>query len=74
MYVHQNYENDDFSDKKTPKNPYCCSCGKMYKYKQGLSQHKKKCLYNEKENQIIVPDSSADIKSMFMQVMEENKE
>jgi len=59
---------------KMPKMPYECPCGKSYKHTQSLYTHKKKCLYNEEENQIIVPDSSTDIKSMFMQVMEENKE
>ena len=40
---HKMMTNDD---KKTPKNPtaFMCSCGKSYKYRQGLSVHKKKCL------------------------------
>jgi len=37
--------NDDNNDDKNPKNPtaYMCVCGKSYKYRQGLSLHKKKC-------------------------------
>ena len=35
-----------FSDQKSPKIPlreFVCECGKKYKYKQGLSYHKKRC-------------------------------
>jgi len=36
-------------DQKTAKNAklYCCTCGKKYKYKQGLYVHRKSCLLNE---------------------------
>jgi len=30
-------------------NIYCCACGKRYKYSQGLSKHKKTCVYHNKE-------------------------
>jgi len=43
---HQNSDNDDKNDdKKSQKVAYLfrCDCGKIYKYRQGLSYHKKKC-------------------------------
>lgn len=41
------WKEDDF----TPQNPktYCCPCGKIYKYNQGLWKHQQKC-YIFKEN------------------------
>jgi len=40
---HKNLNNDDLNDQKTQKNSNSCVCGKIYKYKQGLYNHKKKC-------------------------------
>jgi len=42
---HKMMTNDDQLKKKTPKPKFVCECGKEYKYKQGLSVHKKKCLF-----------------------------
>ena len=55
---HKMMTNDD---KKTPKNPaaFMCSCGKSYKYRQGLSLHKKKCL-QIKESSVITSDNKID--------------
>jgi len=40
-----------FVDKKTSKNITCtCQCGKIYKTRQGLYLHKKKCIFIENEN------------------------
>jgi uncharacterized protein YxeA len=39
---------------KFPKFPACkyvCECGKIYKYSQGLSKHKSKCLFQDVEEQ-----------------------
>jgi hypothetical protein len=43
------HQNDDTQLQKTLKTlqKYICSCGKEYKYRQGLYLHKKKCLKNE---------------------------
>ena len=72
---HQNMINDDYDDQKNFKNSFACSCGKKYKYKQGLSTHKKRCNFKEKEeNKIVTTESPSEIKDMFMKVMEENKE
>ena len=43
---------DDKISDKNAKNatPYICVCGKSYKHRQGLSLHKKSCLYKTSEN------------------------
>jgi len=72
--------NNDFNDKKTLKNSFECLCGKTYKYKQGLSVHKKQCKYLENEtnntNAIIEneEEETIDYKAMLLQVMKENTE
>ena len=38
--------NDDNDDKKSAKPIFKCNCGKVYKYRQGLSLHKNKCIYD----------------------------
>ena len=49
---HQNDDNDDSDElHKSRQNSYKCECGKTYKFRQGLSVHKKKC--NRDENNII---------------------
>ena len=56
---HKMMTNDDKNDdKKTPKNPtpFICECGKSYKFRQGLSIHKKKCIIHS------VNDSSTNHK------------
>jgi len=47
---HKMMTNDDM---KTPKNSkaFTCECGKEYKYRQGLSVHKRKCTYKEVVNE-----------------------
>ncbi len=55
---HKMMTNDDKNDdKKMPKNAaallesqFVCECGKRYKYRQGLSVHRKKCSYEEPKN------------------------
>ena len=55
---HKMMTNDDKNDdKKMPKNAaaviepqFVCECGKKYKYRQGLSVHRKKCSYEEPRN------------------------
>ena len=52
------HQNDDkMMTKKPQKTPYdnadklfICECGRCYKYRQGLSIHKKKCILNNSEN------------------------
>lgn len=49
-----------YSDQKSPKIPlreFVCECGKKYKYKQGLSYHKKRCIStNERTENDDTPD------------------
>lgn len=71
------------SDKKMPKNAenerYECVCGKSYKYRQGLSNHKKICNFNvdeEKKKNLekIEKEEDSTYKKMYMDMIEENKE
>ena len=39
--------NDDTENAEKCQKPYFCICGKSYKHRQGLSVHKRKCLYKE---------------------------
>ena len=59
--------------KKMPKNAeeYYCDCGKIYKYRQGLYKHKKKC--SRINNSIIVQDNISH-NSSFMNLISQNKE
>ena len=60
---HQNSDNDDKNDdKKSQKvaDLFRCECGKIYKYRQGLSYHKKKCIktHENENNPLINPTDS----------------
>ena len=65
---HKHRINDYFSDKKTHENVYKCVCGKIYKYKQGLSVHKKKCTGN--------PDSleSINLQELVIKLLTDNQD
>jgi hypothetical protein len=67
--------------------PHGCSCGKIYKHSQSLYNHKKTCNYKEEiiekeneeinkntENIIINNSDNINLKTMFLQIIEENKE
>ena len=61
---HKMMTNDDKNDdKKMPKNatPFICECGKSYKFRQGLSIHKKKCIIKQ-TNLSSLNDSSTNHK------------
>ena len=61
------------NDAKIPKNPhiYSCECGKIYKYRQGLYSHKKKCsLIN---NTVIVQENLEE-KPSIMDIISQNKD
>ena len=49
---HKNNENTNDTNDKSPKipKPFQCDCGKNYKHKPSLYNHKKKCIYIEKKN------------------------
>jgi len=78
---HQIVTNDD------TKNPlaYICECGKIYKYRQGLSNHKQKCNYDEDINNedeettepVIATASQVEIgtqPNMILELLRENQE
>ena len=44
---HKMMTNDDTENAEKCQKPYFCICGKSYKHRQGLSVHKRKCLYKE---------------------------
>ena len=50
---HKMIVNDSKKSPKIPKNPlmYICSCGRSYKYKSGLSRHKKNCTYDDENSE-----------------------
>ena len=53
-------------------NLFECECGKLYKYQSGLSKHKQKC--NLKSSDLSIVKDDSDLKTMFMSIMEQNKE
>ena len=74
---HQNKENTTKLQQKIAQNvpyicePYICECGKEYKYRASLYNHKKKCTYNKEQNIIIPNDNSKDL---IFKLVEENAE
>lgn len=80
---HINSDNDDknsdtFSQKVAK--IHICDCGKKYKYRQGLSYHKKKChIFNEEfiENKLTASSSESEIKlltNLVLDVVKQNQE
>ena len=67
---HKMMTNDD---DKMPENPkaYICECGKSYKYRQGLSVHKKKCTA---KNVITVIDNDTPSEPTIEYLLKENLE
>jgi hypothetical protein len=43
---HQRMTNDDKKDAKKCHSIFECSCGNIYKYRQGLFNHKKRCNFD----------------------------
>jgi hypothetical protein len=60
----QNEQNEP--DKKYGNKKFVCECGKMYKYSQGLSKHKKHCIITEK--------TDTTDKQLIMMLIKENSE
>jgi hypothetical protein len=67
-------------DKKTQENPktFICDCGKVYKYRQSLSVHRKKCIPQTteiiEETSIVKTSNELNYKEMFLELMHQNKE
>jgi hypothetical protein len=51
-----------------------CECGKIYKYSQGLSKHKKSCNINPQKEVIEEPVKFEPTMNMFMEIIKENQE
>ena len=66
--------NDDQKVAKVAINLFACECGKKYKYKQGLSVHKKKCDFiissvkDTSNNQLVVSND------LVMKILNDNQE
>ena len=45
-----NSDKNEQKEQKEPINIFECICGKKYKYRQGLSYHKSKCMFKDKES------------------------
>jgi hypothetical protein len=82
---HKNMENPYINEKKNITPEYICECGKVYKHRQTLHSHKKKCkfkkenLENLKEDNLenakkIENDDNVDYKELFLKAMEKNDE
>ena len=56
------------------KNVHFCECGKSYKYQQGLSRHKRNCKVYVETNIVVKNNDDNDLKKMFVELMEQNKE
>lgn len=67
---HKMMTNDDIKVAKVA-TAYICDCGKEYKYKQGLSVHRKKC---QQLDEIINSSDEIDFKEMFFEMLTQNKE
>ena len=72
---HKMMTNDDIKVQKSP-TAFICECGKSYKYRQGLFQHRKKCIIisNEEDEIISSPESDNNYKAMFIEMVHQNKE
>ncbi len=81
---HKNSDNDDKKSQKVAE-LFRCECGKIYKYRQGLSYHKKKCiktqdidknpLYNPIDSLTTSQCSESEIKlltNLVLNVMKQN--
>ena len=65
-------QNDDNDDEKTQKNSFICDCGKIYKYKQGLSAHKKRC--NGKIELFVSKMESNNLQEIVIKLITDNQE
>jgi hypothetical protein len=70
---HEKITNDNNLEQKVP-NEFICECGKKYNYLSGLSRHRKTCKREKKETAIVENEENVDYKSMFLEMINENKE
>jgi hypothetical protein len=77
------HQNDDkMMTKKPQKTPnlvvscvlFECECGKQYKYRQGLSIHKKKCVLNKNTNEQMPHQSIINEKDLILTLLNQNNQ
>jgi hypothetical protein len=69
---HKRLQNNDAGTILNKK--YICECGREYKYRQGLYNHRKTCKGEKKETSIIENEENVDYKSMFFEIIKKNNE
>jgi len=69
---HKRLQNNDKSGVENKK--YLCECGREYKYRQGLYNHRKTCKGEKKENIIIQSENKDEMKELVFKLISENQE
>ena len=69
---HKRLQNNDKSGVENKK--YICDCGREYKYRQGLYNHRKSCKGEKKENIIIQSENKDEMKQLVFKLISENQE
>mgnify|MGYP003326111951 CR=1 FL=1 len=62
------------NEQEKKENFFECSCGKKYKYRQGLHKHQQKCILIKQDNINEDSDKNIDYKDMFLKMMKQNNE
>lgn len=74
---HKMLTNVDNNNEKNEKKEFTCECGKIYKHRQSLSVHKKKCiLLNESTSLVTIEEKKEiiELKEYNKELKEDNKE
>ena len=53
---------------------HCCDCGKQYKHRQSLNNHKKKCIIKNTNESNIMKKDDIDYKNLLIQAMNQMRE
>ena len=69
---HKRLQNNDAGTILNKK--YICDCGREYKYRQGLYNHRKTCKGEKKENIIIQTENKDEMKELVFKLIRENEE
>ena len=69
---HKRLQNNDAGTILNKK--YICECGREYKYRQGLYNHRKTCKGEKKENIIIQSENKDEMKELVFKLISENQE
>ena len=66
-------KNVDFSDKVEKNKNFKCICSKLYKSRQGLYAHKKKCLFNKNDTDAITYNQIDLSKELILEVVKQQQ-